>query len=221
MKDYRISNAFGRLSVCSIFLGLLCMWLLAACSSQPSEQDSSNSEPYKEVLKPAVEIRNEALAALTRQFPMAKLPYDTQGDSAMPTVSPLRDADLKTFLRKGSAFTYASQCYPLHRLPDYGNFVALIYAALQQESGGLRLLLVTYTPEGRPIDELIIKDDSDTGEEYTRINTIVRADFSLEKKSLTVRYESTGQEDEIYEKERSEQLRRYTISPEGKIIRQP
>lgn len=220
MKDHRISNLFQWSSVCSI-LGLLCVWLLAACSSQPSEQGDGSAEPHQEVLKPVLEIHNEALAVLARQFPVAKLPYNTQSDSVIPTVSPLRDADLKTFLRKGSAFTSVSQCYPLYRLPDYGNFVALVYAALQQESGGLRLLLVTYTPEGRPMDELILKDDSDTGEEYTLVNTTVGADFLLEKKSLMVRYESTGQEDEIHEKERREQLRRYTISPEGKIIQQP
>jgi hypothetical protein len=220
MKVHRISNAFKRLSVCGIF-GLLCVCLLAACSSQPSEKNRDNTAPNTEVLKPSVEIRNEALAALARQFPSVKLPYDTRSDSVMPTVSPLRDADLKVFIRKGSAFEYVNQCYPLRRLPDYGNFVALIYATLQQESGGLRVLLVTYTPEGRPIDELILKDDSDTGEEYTLVNTVINADFSLEKKSLVVRYESTGLEDEIREKERKEQMRRYTISPEGKIMLQP
>jgi len=158
---------------------------------------------------------------LAQQFEVTKLPYDTRSDSVMPTVSPLRDADLKVFIRKGSAFEYVNQCYPLRRLPDYGNFVALIYATLQQESGSLRILLITYTPEGRPIDELILKDDSDTGKEYTVVNTVINANFSLEKKSLVVRYESTGLEDEIHKKDFNEQLRRYIITPQGKIMLQP
>jgi hypothetical protein len=215
MKGHRISNAFARLSVC----GLLCIGLLACSSPKSSEQPQDTEEVGKEVLKPLVEIRNEALARLARQFAVIVLPYDTRSDSVAPLVSPLRDADLRAFLRKGSAFEGAYQCYPMYRLPDYGDFIALIYATLQQESGGLRLLLVTYTPEGRPIDELLLKDDSDTVSEYTTLNTRIAADFTLEQTVLQVIYEQKGEEETV-EKDRKEQLRRYSITPEGKIKRQ-
>lgn len=199
----------------------LSLWLAACDSRTADKQDNQNDKlPDIEVLKPAVEIRNEALARAVRDFPVTPLPYDTRRDSVMPAVSPLRDADLKILLRKGSAFQNAYPCYPMYRLPDYGNFVSLIFAALQQESSGLRLLLVTYSPEGKPTDELILKDNYDTGEEYGITETRIAENFALEQTFLRVFYEQSDEED-IKEKSRTQQTRRYTFSPEGKIRRQP
>ncbi|WP_448517953.1 hypothetical protein [Rhodoflexus sp.] len=199
-------------------MALWCMGLMA-CGSQPSQQEVK-SEPSTAVLKPLVEIRNEALLRFVQQFPLKSLPYDTRSDSIAPAASPLRDAELKTFLRKGSIFEDAYQCYPMYRLPDYGNFVSLILATLGQEDNGLRLLLATYTPDGRPIDELLIKDSYSTGDEYATTDTQIAPNFALEQSLVKVTYEPTGAEEAIVEKDRSEQIRRYTINPEGKITRQ-
>ncbi|MCS7017921.1 MAG: hypothetical protein RMJ87_02145 [Cytophagales bacterium] len=215
MKRYL--NILGRLSVIACYsIGLV------ACHSQtPTEQHKSTDSLQTEIVKPAVTIRNEELARFVKRFPTIVLPYDTRNDSITPAVSPLRDTDLKTFLRKGSVFERAYPCYPMYRLPDYGNFIGLIFATLQEESGGLLLLLVTYSPEGKPIDELLIKDDYDTGSESTTTNTRFANDFTLEQSLLQIFYEPAANEEEsIKEKNRKEQVRRYSISPEGKIVRQ-
>jgi|GEM_PF-4225538 len=154
----------------SFVLLLVGAWLGAACGSGQTGEETSGNDTVPTSrspaqIRPLVKITNPDFAAFGQQFPLATLPLRTANDSSSAVGSGLfaSPAEAKKYFLPNSAWMDLMQVSAYRRLPDYGNFVALIFASVQQESGGLLLLLVTYTPEGRPVAELMLKEDADSG----------------------------------------------------------
>ncbi|MCU0450581.1 MAG: hypothetical protein MUC97_12195 [Bernardetiaceae bacterium] len=202
--------------------------LLAACGGstgpaqeQPTTDQQAPARTDPPVIKPLVKITNPELAALAAKFPLATLPLATQNDSVPPAASPLfaNSREAERWLPPQSPAKMMLDLKPWHRLPDYGNFVALVYAALQQESGGLQLVLVTYAPDGKPVDELFLKDDADSGTAAFFTNTTLYANMRLEQTRTDITY-TEGSDGQFRQDQAKPTTINYQIEADGKIVKQ-
>jgi hypothetical protein len=200
------------------------IFLLASCGGNPpSDQAPADSlgqptanEPA--MLKPLVKLSDPDFAAFVQQFALASLPLNTANDSSTVVGSSLftdPTTASKYFLPE-SEWPQMLQVSAYRRLPDYGNFVALIFAAHQQESGGLLLLLVTYTPAGKPVAQLWLKQDADSGgySAFTQ-DAVVAADMHIEVGRTEITYAGGGEN--YRETARKPVVAYYQLQPDGKI----
>lgn len=200
-------------TVCWLVVCIAVAMLVVACKpSTSSETSLSDRNLDQTTLKPIVEIRSPYLANFLMQLKPISLPYNTQKDPIAITTSPLADKDFKLLFKSNSLFKEVTQCYPIGKLPDYGNFAAVIFAEMKQGTGELRLLLVTYSPEGQPLDELLLKDNYGTERELIPVYTLIYKDWSIEQVWQTITDAPDQKNVEV-----RQQVRRYDITSEGKI----
>jgi hypothetical protein len=206
------------------------MLALAACAgagnANQAEQTGADTARPKAtepaVLRPLVRITNPSFAAFVEQFPVATLPLSTANDSTSTAGSSLfaDQAQAAPYFLPDSRWPDMVQVSAYRRLPDYGNFVALIYASVQQESGGLLLTLVTYSPDGKPLAELALKDDADSGgyEAFFQ-DAVIGPGMGIELTRTTIKY--SGEGENYRETSRAPTMSRFQLSGEGKIEIQP
>lgn len=213
--------------VYSFVLLLVVVGLGVACGSGQTGEATSGNDTVPVTrspaqLQPLVKITNPDFAAFRQQFPLATLPLRTANDSSSALGSSLfaSPAEAKKYFLPNSAWGDLMQVSAYRRLPDYGNFVALIFASVQQESGGLLLLLVTYTPEGRPVAELALKEDADSGGFSAFAQDAVLApNMQIEVTRTAITYAGEG---ESYPASTSKaSTTRYQLMPDGTIAKLP
>jgi hypothetical protein len=210
-------------------IGLLALALVVgACGGNPSQTEQTGADTARPraaepaVLRPLVQITNPSFAAFVEQFPVATLPLSTANDSTGTAGSSLfaDPGQARPYFLPDSRWPGMVQVSVYRRLPDYGNFVALVYASVQQESGGMLLTLVTYSPDGKPLAELALKDDADSGgyEAFFQ-DAVISPGMAIELTRTVIKY--SGEGENYREASRTPTLSRYQLSGEGKIEPQP